>query len=144
LKFLFQEKLYINSSGQSVVLEFMDEIMVYSRWYDKDNFTRLIVNMLEDIDSNFRTELAEDLIQIILQNQINENIDDMISTINYPYIPVRRRWYDEDETVHSAVEMSRFASKYADKIDKLNIIKEFFSSVEQYKRSKKNYLEEAS
>ena len=118
--------------------------MVYSRWYDKDNFTRLIVNMLEDIDSNFRTELAEDLIQIILQNQINENIDDMISTINYPYIPVRRRWYDEDETVHSAVEMSRFASKYADKIDKLNIIKEFFSSVEQYKRSKKNYLEEAS
>ena len=38
-------------------------------------------------------------------DQDTEQVDDFMEEINEEYIPVRRRWYDQFETVHTAVEM---------------------------------------
>lgn len=75
------------------------------RWYDKEEQLSLVMRALEFADDDIKISIAADLIQMVLANRDTEQVDDFMEEINEEYIPVRRRWYDQFETVHTAVEM---------------------------------------
>lgn len=106
-----------------------NEFMSYTRWYDEDNYTRLLMNTLEQMEDEIKLELADDLIQLIIQNQYSSDIDVFLKEINNQYLPSRRRWYDQNETVHSAVKMIKCISRNISGDDKKNILSEFFYSI---------------
>mgnify|MGYP001811348189 CR=1 FL=1 len=51
--------------------------------------------------------------------------DVFIEDISLEYVPVRRRWYDKFESLHSAIEMLKFVKGN----EKSQILKEFIESL---------------
>ena len=83
----------------------------YERWYDKEQDLSLVMKALEFADDDIKLSIAADLIQMVMANkELEHSTDEFIAEINEEYVPVRRRWYDEFESVHSAVEMLRYLS----------------------------------
>ena len=77
--------------------------MNYKRWYDKNEILKQIMEMLEKADPEMRNDIADDIIQLIIDKQYN--VDNFIQVINHQIPSKRTRWYDEDETMYSVVEM---------------------------------------
>lgn len=77
--------------------------MQYKRWYDKNEALKKIMEILESSDPITRENIANDIIQLIVNKQYD--VDNFIRVINSQTPPRRTRWYDEDETIYSAVEM---------------------------------------
>lgn len=98
--------------------------MQFTRWYDKDKNLRFIVNVLEKLDEETRNNLASEIIQILISDKYPDT-DEFIEQINSNWIASSNRWYDQDEIVHSAVEML----KYADTEEKRDLLKEFLYSI---------------
>lgn len=73
------------------------------RWYDKNEILQQIMNMLENTDPALREDIANDIIQLIINRQYD--IDSFIQIINNHTPFNRNRWYDKNETMHSAAEM---------------------------------------
>lgn len=84
--------------------------MEYTRWYDKDSQLKLIMETLEHMDKDVQIAVAEDLLQMILQIS-QSDYDKIIAKLNENYIPIRRRWYDKDETTHSAIELIKIVDE---------------------------------
>ena len=80
------------------------------RWYDKEEQLSLVMRALEFADDDIKISIAADLIQMVLANRDIEEVDDFMEEINEEYVPVRKRWYDKFETVHTAVEMLKHLS----------------------------------
>ena len=103
--------------------------MHYTRWYDEDDYSRLLMNTLEHVEGETQNELASDIIQLIFQSKQGANLDELINEINRTYLPQKRRWYDTNDTVHSAVEMMRYMAKLLNLKDKEEILKQFCFSL---------------
>ena len=78
--------------------------MTYTRWYDKDEKLKLIVQFLECLDEQTKHEIANDLIQLILDYKKNKS-DDMIELLDQNYVEIRNRWYDKTDDLHFAIEL---------------------------------------
>jgi hypothetical protein len=115
--------------------------MNYTRWYDKDNYTKLLITTLEQVGDNIQNDLSNDLIQLIMQSGVFTSLDKLIDEINEPYIPVRRRWYDKNETVHSAVSLVKYLAQNIGKKAKTDILEEFFYSLISYNNGNPKLLE---
>ncbi|MDD3014569.1 MAG: hypothetical protein PHC34_12775 [Candidatus Gastranaerophilales bacterium] len=98
--------------------------MQFTRWYDRDNNLKFIINVLEKMDEETRRLFASDIIQILVSDKY-PNTDEFIDQISANSISSKNRWYDCDELVHSAVEML----KYADTDEKKELLKEFLYSI---------------
>jgi len=98
--------------------------MQFTRWYDRDNNLKFIVSVLEKMDEETRKLFASDIIQILLSDKY-PNTDEFIEQISANSVSSRNRWYDQDDLVHSAVEML----KLADTEEKKELLKEFLYSV---------------
>ena len=113
--------------------------MNYKRWYDKNEILKQIMETLEKADSVMRNDIADDIIQLIIDKQYD--IDNFIQVINSKSPSKRNRWYDEDETMHSAVEML----KSVDENEKKELFKEILTTIldlNNEKMFKKNESEE--
>ena len=77
--------------------------MQYKRWYDKNETLKQIMEFLEKSNLQTRDNIANDIIQLIINRQYD--VDNYIHFINDNDSLSRNRWYDIDETMHSAVEM---------------------------------------
>lgn len=77
--------------------------MKHKRWYDKDEALKRIMEFLENSDADRQDEVANDIIQLIVNKQYD--VDNFIQVINSQTPEIRNRWYDKDETMHSAIEM---------------------------------------
>ena len=97
----------------------------FERWYDKEEQLSLVMRALEFADDDIKLSIAADLIQMVMANRDTESYDEFIEDLNEEYVPVRRRWYDEFETVHSAVEML----KYLNPEERKNTLKEAINSI---------------
>lgn len=104
----------------------------FERWYDKEEDLSLVMKALEFADDDVKLSIAADLIQMVMSNRDVEFSDDFIEEINEEYIPVRRRWYDEFETVHSAVEML----KYLNPEERTATLKEAINSIIYFQTQK--------
>jgi len=79
--------------------------MQYKRWYDKNIYLKQIIEFMESCSGEIRNELANDIIQLAVENQYD--VDSFICDVNNNIPEIRHRWYDKDETTCSAVEMLR-------------------------------------
>ena len=84
--------------------------MAYIRWYDKDEQLKHIMELLEKSSPEVKISVALDILQMLFNKNLAHS-DNLIDDINEKYVPVRQRWYDESETLHSAVEMLRLISE---------------------------------
>ncbi len=114
--------------------------MDYTRWYDSDDRIRFIIDTIESFEEIVRFEVAEDLIQIIVNNKYPPELDEFLNKLNSSYVANRRRWYDRDERVHSAVEML----KYINEAEKRELIKEYLYSIISRGIKNGTYLKENS
>jgi predicted GTPase len=76
----------------------------FTRWYDRDPRLKSVVNFLEKAPEEVRTDVAMDIIQLIIQENFT-NSEELISFAKANYIGSGQRWYDTDELVHTAIEM---------------------------------------
>jgi hypothetical protein len=97
--------------------------MQYQRWYDKNELLKYIMEAMENTDASTRNAIANDIIQLIVEKQYD--VDDFIQIINNQSPVVRKRWYDEDEAMHSAVAMI----KNIDDDEKLEVLKEIYTTI---------------
>ncbi len=104
----------------------------FERWYDKEEDLSLVMKALEFADDDIKLSIAADLIQMVMANRDTESTDEFIEDINEEYVPVRRRWYDEFETVHSAVEML----KYLEPEERAATLKEAIRSIIYFQSQK--------
>jgi hypothetical protein len=114
------DNLYYNFTEQQEIL-----MMDYTRWYDQDDRIRFILDTLESLEEAIRYEAAEDLMQIIINNKYPPELDEFLNQLNSSYVANRRRWYDRDERVHSAVEML----KYINEGEKRELLREYLYSM---------------
>lgn len=78
--------------------------MNYVRWYDKDPDLSHLMKFMEGLTDEVREEIAQDLIQIIL-NELKTNQDGEISLLSDNKITEYKRWYDKNLSLHSAIEI---------------------------------------
>lgn len=100
--------------------------MTYSRWYDKNELTNRIMHAFENADENIREELANEIIQIILNRQ--NNLDNFIQIINGKISSNRGRWYDKNESLLTSVKMIKKISQNKDS----ETLKEVLSTIISY------------
>lgn len=97
--------------------------MNFTRWYDKDENLSYVMQTLEQVDEDIKLSVAYDLIQMVVESSSDK--DALIEELNADYIPVRRRWYDSYESLHSAVEMLRLV----DGDERAELLKEIMHSI---------------
>jgi len=77
--------------------------MQNKRWYEKNEILQQLMIALENTDSDTQNDIANDIIQLVINKQYN--FDDFIHALNNQSPSVKNRWYDKNETLHSAIEM---------------------------------------
>lgn len=78
--------------------------MNYVRWYDKDPDLSHLMSFLEGLNEDVRDEIAQDLIQILM-SELCTNADGKISDLSALTITEYKRWYDQNLSLHSAIEL---------------------------------------
>ncbi len=78
--------------------------MKYVRWYDKDPDLSRLMKFLENVNDEIRNEIALDLIQILM-GEVCDNSDGKLSDLSAVTITEYKRWYDQNISLHSAVEL---------------------------------------
>lgn len=88
----------------------------YQRWYDKDPALKRALEHLRNAPDKYQAQISLNIIKIIIEHKIEsagghpvEDIsrlveDAAISNIDHG---LRRRWYDVNETLHSAMQLLR-------------------------------------
>lgn len=104
--------------------------MVFKRWYDHNPILKQIMEILEHANPDIQEDIVSDIIQIIISKQYDT--DNFIQSIDNQIPLQRKRWYDEDETLHSAVEML----KNIDENDKKELLSEILSIIIRYNDEK--------
>ena len=102
--------------------------MNYTRWYDKDQYLKFIMDTIENVKDELKRDIVNDFIQIIMQDSCSD-MDGFINKINNEYVSDRHRWYDKDESISSVVEMLKFV----DEEKKKELLKELVDILMQYK-----------
>ena len=78
--------------------------MEYARWYDEDENLRHIMKALESLDEELQSVIAQDIIQVVMEHT-GFCFDECIERLDDSYVAVRRRWYDKDPNMCSAIEL---------------------------------------
>ena len=81
-----------------------------TRWYDKNQGLKNILNFLENAPQEIRINVAIDIIQFITQENF-ASINELAEFSKTNYIGQANRWYDADYTVHSAIEMLKLLTE---------------------------------
>ncbi len=100
--------------------------MNYVRWYDKDPDLSHLMKFLEGLNDEIRDEIAQDMIQILM-GELSSNADGKISDLSALNITEYKRWYDQNLSLHSAVELI----KNLDANDRKEIIERLMESIVQ-------------
>jgi len=104
--------------------------MNFTRWYDRDERLKLVMETMEQLNDEVKLAIAVDLIQMIVDKR-SSKLDNLIDELNKEYIPVRRRWHDRSETLHSAVEMLKLTSDS----ERPELVKEILYSIFHFTES---------
>lgn len=100
--------------------------MNYVRWYDKDPDLSHLMKFMEGLSEEVREEVAQDLIQILL-GELQTNKDGEIHNLSENKITEYKRWYDQNLSLHSAVEII----KNLDEAQRTEIISLIMESIVQ-------------
>ncbi len=100
--------------------------MEYLRWYDKDPLIKEFMNALERLDQDTISLLAQDFIQIMLEDE-QINTDNALKSLIQNAPPSYNRWYDKNYDLHSCLEVLKLLNPNLQK----KIIEKFKESMYQ-------------
>jgi hypothetical protein len=80
------------------------------RWYDRDPKLKGIVTLLKKAPEDVKSDLAMDIIQVIIQENFTTS-DELMGFAGKNYVGKTQRWYDSDEMIHTAVEMLKLLNE---------------------------------
>jgi len=78
----------------------------FVRWYEKDEYLKAFMNLLEDLDIDIQCEIAIDIIMKasdLIDRDYSKIIQD-VATYNPRDF---KRWYDKNPNIHLAIESLR-------------------------------------
>lgn len=76
---------------------------IVQRWYEKDEYLKAFMALLEDLEPEIQCEIAVDII-MEAASLLNDDYEKMIEMVG-EYDPKDfRRWYDKNPNVHLAIE----------------------------------------
>ena len=78
--------------------------MKYTRWYDKDPVIQEFMNALERLDQDTISLLAQDFIQIMMEDD-EINAEEILQSLIKNVPPGYNRWYDTNYDLHSCLEI---------------------------------------
>lgn len=92
----------------------------FQRWYEKDEYLKAFMNLMQDLPIDIQCEIAVDII-IIASSMIDRDYSKIIAEVSN-YDPKNfKRWYDKNPNVHVAIESLRDL----DEAQRDEIVKEF-------------------
>ncbi len=78
----------------------------YQRWYDRDPALSRALDHLRQASDAYQAQVALNIIKIIVEHQAAEDADEPDDAPrDHPH--QRRRWYDVNATLHSAMQLLR-------------------------------------
>ncbi len=78
----------------------------FTRWYEKDEYLKAFMNLMQDLPIEIQCEIAVDII-IKASDMIDRDYTKIISEVS-SYNPKNfKRWYDKNPNVHLAIESLR-------------------------------------
>ena len=78
--------------------------MEYLRWYDKDPIMKEFMSVLERLDQDTISLLAQDFIQTMMEDE-EINADGALKSIIQNAPPRYNRWYDKNYDLHSCLQV---------------------------------------
>ena len=98
-----------------------------ARWYEKDEFLKAFMSLMQDMPVEAQCEIAVDII-IKASNMIDRDYNKIIEEVAAFNPHDYKRWYDNNPSVHLAIESLRdLTSEQRDLI-----IKEFSAKILDY------------
>ena len=92
----------------------------FQRWYEKDEYLKAFMNLMQDLPIDIQCEIAVDII-IKASSMIDRDYSKIIAEVSN-YDPKNfKRWYDKNPNVHVAIESLRDL----DEAQRDEIVKEF-------------------
>lgn len=96
----------------------------FVRWYEKDEYLKAFMNLLEDLEPDIQCEIAIDII-MKTSDMIDRDYTKIIQEVGN-YNPRNfKRWYDKNPNIHLAIESLRDLKE--DQRD--SIVKEFSNKI---------------
>lgn len=78
----------------------------FTRWYEKDEYLKAFMNLMQDLPIDVQCEIAVDII-IKASDMIDRDYSKIISEVS-GYNPKNfKRWYDKNPNIHLAIESLR-------------------------------------
>jgi len=78
----------------------------FQRWYEKDEYLKAFMNLMQDLPMEIQCEIAVDMI-IKASEMIDRDYTKIIAEVS-DYNPKNyKRWYDKNPNVHIAIESLR-------------------------------------
>jgi hypothetical protein len=78
----------------------------FQRWYEKDEYLKAFMNLMQDLEPEIQCEIAIDII-MRASDMIDRDYTKLISEVS-TYDPKDfKRWYDKNPNVHLAIEALR-------------------------------------
>ena len=78
----------------------------FQRWYEKDEYLKAFMNLMQDLKSEDQCEIAIDII-IKASNMIDRDYTKQIQEVASFNPKNYKRWYDKNISLHSAIEIIR-------------------------------------
>lgn len=78
----------------------------FKRWYEKDEYLKAFMNLMQDMDSEKQCEVAIDII-MKASNMIDRDYTNIIKEVADFNPKDYKRWYDKNPNVHLAIESLR-------------------------------------
>ena len=78
----------------------------FQRWYEKDEYLKAFMNLMQDLEPEVQCEIAIDII-MKASNMIDRDYTKLISEVSTYNPKDFKRWYDKNPNVHLAIEALR-------------------------------------
>ena len=95
-----------------------------ARWYEKDEFLKAFMNLMQDMPIEIQCEVAVDII-IKASGMIDRDYSKMVEEVANFNPKDYKRWYDKNPNVHLAIESLRDLTQEQRDI----IVKEFSAKI---------------
>ena len=78
----------------------------FQRWYEKDEYLKAFMNLMQDLPIDIQCEIAVDII-IKASSMIDRDYSKIIAEVSNYNPKDFKRWYDKNPNVHVAIESLR-------------------------------------
>ena len=78
----------------------------FQRWYEKDEYLKAFMNLMQDLPMEIQCEIAIDII-MKASDMINRDYSNLIADVSNFNPKDYKRWYDKNPNVHIAIEALR-------------------------------------